>query len=106
MRTHNVFIFLVSLLVVTTVKAQMIVVNDAATVVNVKDMNNATVNEKLSFTIMNERGKDMASTAIMCSPYEKLAKFEGTAVDSQGKERVDQERANREFHHRCVQNGS
>ena len=63
----------------------MIVVNDAATVVNVKDMNNATVNEKLSFTIMNERGKDMASTAIMCSPYEKLAKFEGTAVDSQGK---------------------
>ena len=85
MRTHNVFIFLVSLLVVTTVKAQMIVVNDAATVVNVKDMTNATVNEKLSFTIMNERGKDMASTAIMCSPYEKLAKFEGTAVDSQGK---------------------
>ncbi|MBQ9586120.1 MAG: DUF3857 domain-containing protein [Muribaculaceae bacterium] len=85
MRKHYVFIFLASVLVVTTVKAQMIVVNDAATVVNVKDMTNATVNEKLSFTIMNERGKDMASTAIMCSPYEKLAKFEGTAVDSQGK---------------------
>ncbi|MBR5085548.1 MAG: DUF3857 domain-containing protein [Muribaculaceae bacterium] len=74
-----------SLLLGMTAKAQIIVVNDASTVVNVKDMTNATQNEKLSFTITNERGKDAASTAIMCSPYEKLAKFEGTAVDAQGK---------------------
>lgn len=73
------------MLVAVAARAQVMVVNEASTVVIVKDRTNATVNEKLSFTINNERGKDMASTVLVCSPYEKLAKFEGTAVDAQGK---------------------
>ncbi len=84
MRNKRIIIIL-SLLVAVAARAQVIVVNEASTVVTVKDRTNATVNEKLSFTINNERGKDMANTALVCSPYEKLAKFEGTAVDAQGK---------------------
>ena len=85
MLNKRIIIILSSLLVAVAAKAQVMVVNDASTVVSVKDRTNATVNEKLSFTINNERGKDMASTVLVCSPYEKLAKFEGTAVDAQGK---------------------
>ena len=84
MRNKRIIIIL-SLLVAVAARAQVIVVNEASTVVTVKDRTNATVNEKLSFTINNERGKDMANTALVCSPYEKLAKFEGTAVNAQGK---------------------
>lgn len=85
MLNKRIIILLSSLLVAVAARAQVMVVNEASTVVIVKDRTNATVNEKLSFTINNERGKDMASTVLVCSPYEKLAKFEGTAVDAQGK---------------------
>lgn len=73
-----------SLLVAVTSMSQVMIVNDASTVVNIKDRTTATQTEMRRFTITSERGKSMASTLIICSPYEKLTKFEGTAVDAQG----------------------
>lgn len=73
-----------SLLVAVTSMSQVMIVNDASTVVNVKDRTTATQTEMRRFTITSERGKSMASTLIICSPYEKLTRFEGTAIDAQG----------------------
>lgn len=75
---------LLAILMSLSSTAQIAIVNDASTYINVKDITHATITEKRQFTILNEKAKEMASKVIFCSPQEKLAKFEGTATDAKG----------------------